>query len=553
MGETTIKTISASMLALAILAGAAAPASAQTRTNGKSYDLPLFANDLNAGERFFTRDHADTTTQKFGYDITGQRKSGDSWTSLKPGITSDTHWRNPKNENYFVFGKPFYAMKDGTVIACWRNAPQNPRPKRPEEDNSVDTDQKGWIHQNLKDGLMAGGGNHLWILHDDGTRALFAHAEDGSIPSSLCPHNQTKFGSVPDKSIVDENGMYSPIAVPAAQRKRVKAGQFLGRIGHSGSSTGPHLHIHVERKNPNGSWVADPMRFTRGMSTPWNSGSADIDAWTSFSGKPITKGEVLFWPPTRLGKEYARHKQNTTDFARLFKHLSNSGYQPKIINGYSVGGKVFLNHVWEPAEGNWRAYSRQTQASHQTNLDKAKADGYAPVFIDSYLQNGQVRYAAIYVKGKPGNWKLRSNMTAQTHQSVLDAAKAEGLKPATVSVISISGQRRYTALYRSDSIGGWALKSQILESDYQGVVNEQLATGRMPIHLDGYMHDGKPYYSAIFATKYKGKSKARHAMSVSGYQTEAESAWSAGYVTQSVAAFDGAQSQHRYGAVWVKP
>lgn len=555
MGETriSIRALKAGLFALAAMAGAAAPAYAQTRASGQLYDLPLFANDLNAGERYYTRDHADTVTQKFGYDITARRLTGGKWTSLKPGVTDDAHWDDPKNTNYFVYGKPFYAMKDGTVIACWRNAPQNPRPKRPEEDNEVATEDKAWIHQDLKDGLMPGGGNHLWILHDDGTRALYAHAQTGSIPASLCPRNQTNFGTAPDKDAVDENGMYAPIALAPSERRRVTAGQKLGLIGHSGSSTGPHLHVHVERKNANGIWVGDPMRFTRGMSTPWNNGKAGIDQWSSFSGKPITKGEVLFWPPTRLGKEYARHKAGADSFQRMFDHLANSGYQPKIINGYSVGGKVYLNHVWEPAAGSWRAFSRQTQAAHQANLDKAKADGFAPVFIDSYLENGEVRYAAIYRKGAPGEWLLRSNLTAQQHDSVLDDAKAKGLKPASVSVVSIGGERRYTALYRADNIGGWALKSQILESEYQGVVNEQLAAGRMPLSLDAYMHDGKPYIAAIFATKYNGKSKARHALTTEAYQSEAESAWGAGMVTQSVAAFYGAQSQHRYGAVWVKP
>ena len=46
---------------------------------------------------------------------------------------------DPKNESYVNYNKPFYAMRDGTVMGCWRNAPDNPRPKLPSEDSDKDT------------------------------------------------------------------------------------------------------------------------------------------------------------------------------------------------------------------------------------------------------------------------------------------------------------------------------------------------------------------------------------------------------------------------------
>jgi hypothetical protein len=526
-----------------------------SHANAQTYDLPLFANDLKPGERYFTRNHANTTTQKYAYDITARRLNKGSWTSLKSGVTSTRHWRNPKNSNYFVYGKPFYAMRDGIVIACFRNAPQNPRPKRPEEDGDVPTSEKAWVHKNLKDGLMPGGGNELYILHDDGTRALYAHAQTGSIPASLCPKTKSKFSAPRDSNNdpVDENGMYPEIALLPAQRKRVKAGRLLGRIGNSGSSSGPHIHIHVEKKNRAGKWRADPTKFRRGMSTPWNGGKADIAKWTSFSGKIITKGDVLFWPPSRLTKEFARHKASIGSFSRVFKHLANSGYQPKILDLYSVGGKVYLNHIWVPRTGAWRAWWGQTKTAMQANLNKSKADGYAPVFAESYLSGGQVRYATIYLKNKSGKWRLRSNMGAKQHQDVLNEAKKDGLKPITVSVVSKGKKRYYTALYRSDKIGSWALKSSVLESNYQAEVNTQLKAGRLPIYLCGYVHNGAAQYSVIFSSKFGKKVRARHKMSSSTYQTEYTKARKDGLLTQTVSAFDGAKSQHRFGAAWIRP
>lgn len=62
-----------------------------------------------------------------------------------------------------------------------------------------------------------GGGNNVVILHGD-CRILYAHFKEGTLDSA--------------------------VAFPGAI---VSAGQFLGRAGNSGTSGGPHLHIHSER------------------------------------------------------------------------------------------------------------------------------------------------------------------------------------------------------------------------------------------------------------------------------------------------------------------
>ena len=151
-----------SVFALAtILTGALAlhPAMVTAQT----YDLPLLADDLNALERAYTFDHAQTTTQKFGYDISMRRLTeDDKWSSLKDGVTKMPG--QPKNENRVIYGKPFYAMRDGTIVSCWR--------KLLRESASVHVRRRRkeglWLHPERRAGRIGGGGNSVYVLHDDG-------------------------------------------------------------------------------------------------------------------------------------------------------------------------------------------------------------------------------------------------------------------------------------------------------------------------------------------------------------------------------------------------
>lgn len=76
-------------------------------------------------------------------------------------------------------------------------------------------------------------GNHVRILHDDGTHSAYLHLKRGSV--------QVKPG------------------------QQVKSGTLLGQSGNTGRSTGPHLHFVVQK--PYGdSMVSIPFRFSRPVS-----------------------------------------------------------------------------------------------------------------------------------------------------------------------------------------------------------------------------------------------------------------------------------------------
>jgi hypothetical protein len=499
---------------------------------GQLYELPFHAEDLEPGERLSTRQHA-AGIQGLGKDVGVRRYVGNStWSSRRPGVPTD------RNESLLVYGKPFYAMADGVVVAGWRNAPDNPGP--------------GQTHPERETGRIGGGGNCLWVLQDDGVMALYAHAQPGSIPRRLVPIDaELLSGPKPD----GHAGFHPETVIPPNERVRVRRGEFLGVCGNSGRSGGPHLHVHMEAgKSADGSGrsTAHPMTFARGLATPRKGDKADIDAWTRFAGETIPDGEVLVWPPRSLSGEYARHGFPVSDYQRMFDHLVDSGFSPHWFDGYSVGGEVFLNFVFRPAEVPFRAFHGLTATTYQRRFDEAVADGYQPVLVESYLQHGEARYAAVFRKGKSGSFRARHGLDDGQHQAEFDSAQAAGLRPVSVSVVSVGGERRYTALYRSDGVGSWRLKSRIKQEGYQAEFDANTAAGRRPVYLGGYKHAGEVFYSAVFAANGSDAFRAGHGLTSAQYQAAFDANTKANFGTEVVTGVDGASSQHRFAGVWVK-
>ena len=76
--------------------------------------------------------------------------------------------------------------------------------------------------------------NHVRVLHDDGTMALYAHLDLASVSVR-----------------------------PGA---RIRAGQQIARSGNTGFSSGPHLHFVVQKAYGD-SMLSIPFRFSQPVST----------------------------------------------------------------------------------------------------------------------------------------------------------------------------------------------------------------------------------------------------------------------------------------------
>lgn len=183
-------------------------------------DFPLRADDINLNYRYATGDHSSGGTQAQARDIGAVRYIGNNkWDYLKTSGADSTI-----NANYIIYGAKIRAMAAGTVVGCWRNSPEN---------------KAGSKLQSVLDGYIGRGGNHVWVLQDNGVYALYAHAQPGTVPASICPHNNTQLSN-PSFNPWTNDGIVSGGV-------RVAAGQVLGLVGNSGNSTG-HIFMCIWKK-----------------------------------------------------------------------------------------------------------------------------------------------------------------------------------------------------------------------------------------------------------------------------------------------------------------
>ncbi len=531
----------------------------------QALEFPLRAEDLRPGMRLSTGNHGeDGEIQDFGLDIVAMRHIGnDTWHPFVGQVPDPTDVK--PNDTALIYGMPFHAMESGEVVGCWRNAPENPSigPLHPEVPKENDP------------GRMIPGGNHLWIRHDDGTVALYAHAIPGTIPEKLCPNKPLALAPTPvtgagghpdvDPEARVPNGVKPTVASGTiladgtrVVRPKVKRGQLLGRVGNSGASSAPHLHVHLE--SGFGASMPLRMRFARGMAAfrtrtdePYLH-KADIDDWVSFAGSSPPDRDILIWPPRTITREVSRVGMGIEAFGRVFDHLHDSGFMPELIDCYAVGGKSFLNMVWRPARGPWFAIAG---ADEKRFLEAfLEADGLEPFAIDSCGTGAGVRYAAIF-RDLPGRTVARRDLRTAEHDDLFQQMVEEGMTPASISVVSVEGQRRYTVLYNDRDIGPWTLKSQLQRTadadEYDAFVDQAVADGLKPVYVNAYMHDGVQNFVSIVAKRPDGDPLAVHNRSTAQMRGIIESAVFEGFRTRSLAGVDGAMSAHRHAGVWIDP
>ncbi len=189
------------------------------------YQFPIQASELAFDEAVtisghtLTHHHRHSSSSRFAYDLGVGRWNGVTWVGLKSGTDGSV------NQDFLPWNRKVRATAAGRVVACRRSAPDN------------------------DPGIIAGTpANFVKIQHafdpiDKSRREYvdYLHLKQDSIPMSVCPLICPEEDPECDPSLdgVDPDGRELPVPVAVAAKATI------GRIGNSGNTTGPHLHIQL--------------------------------------------------------------------------------------------------------------------------------------------------------------------------------------------------------------------------------------------------------------------------------------------------------------------
>ena len=494
-------------------------------TDGPALIPPFRSSDLRDGEYVVTSRCSHGAggfigAQSFAYDIGvhALNASGGGERGRLPG--ADTS----KNTNFRIWGLPVYAMASGKILDVRRDVPTNPEPPT-------------FASNLFQTGLTnSGSGNYVVIDHGNGYVVQYAHMQAASVPPSL------------------------------AKNVTVSAGQLLGRVGNSGNSSGPHIHIDAKQgatSTSNGTtrplvwsngWVVgfgDPQTVTP------SSGWAEVKSQglPALAGDAETNATVAWWPSAARPSRFAPHRTEVVIggipealYQSTFDQLAAAGYHVHTVRTARTGGLLFFSVVARPAAGEHVAFHNTAPGDYEAMFHDLEKKGFRLTCLHSY-RTDRILMAGVFRKAPGPLWSATGLHTAPEHAADLAKARVDGFCPVSVSVVvDGKGQDLFSAIFEHRDVGAWQ-SSSVPVSAYQQLFDKAGHDGlrlmALDAHPDPVLGD---MLDAVFHTTEPGGAAA-HGLALDTLAETCHRSRLDGRLTRTLASYQDSGSL-RFAGMW---
>jgi hypothetical protein len=265
---------------------------------------------------------------------------------------------------------------------------------------------------------------------------------------------------------------------------------------------------------------------------------------------PIDTPDIIAPPPVPTTTEQiVKVAIPAEDYQDEFDNMVRMGFRPVWIDGFihragvanDSYNKTMFNVIFEKSDDQpkWASYHGLTGASYQAKFNELTNDGYRLEFIESYIQDGGVRYAPIFVKEAGPAWLAVHGKKHSTFQDFFNDKVAQGYRMVNRSIVSVNGTKYVTALFDKKNVGSWLSKSGLTTEKMQTAMEDNKDLGRPLAYLDISQKTSTDYtFGPIFNSEAFNNWYAPNGMDEDELIDEIADAKAAGYHTVLVAAYD---------------
>ncbi|HEX5752119.1 MAG TPA: peptidoglycan DD-metalloendopeptidase family protein [Archangium sp.] len=269
-------------------------------------------------------------------------------------------------------------------------------------------------------------------------------------------------------------------------------------------------------KRPDGTVFAGPVTWSPGSGSRYSHKYTSWGSWTlpDLPGRwrvEASVNGVLYrvryftvadaeQHTSRLGDQVLISRLPEASVQNVLGEMSTLGRRPVRLDAYDVNGSVYFNLLFKSADGvKWSAKTGLDGSQYQSEFDlQVGTYQRRPVSLDSYVSGGVLRYASLFTD-EPGPAWFAEHQRTDAQQAATQSGLATGWRPVIVSGATVNGTRYYASVYQYEPGVAWAADNHLTQSEYQTMFNAQMALGRAPVYLDGYVDGGVARLSAIFA------------------------------------------------------
>lgn len=248
---------------------------------------------------------------------------------------------------------------------------------------------------------------------------------------------------------------------------------------------------------------------------------------------------------------YSYRDQSSSSFSTTFNALKGS-YIPTDIDIETSGGYA-VGSVWQknPDGRSWKEKRNLTSAQFNAEWTSAKNAGMRTVEQETYLVNGQRRWAGIWVKNVEGySWSSHRGQTNAQFVARFNANRDAGLMPVDYDEYLTSDGLRYNSVWvKTPARTSWKLYRGLSSTGYGNKFDELKSKYRV-LNFDSLKVSSGQRYAGIWIQNTNGRAwAARRDMGLTSYKNYWYRYRDLGY---RVVAFNRYQtaSGTRYSAVW---